>query len=369
MPRMPPDAKKLRSFLADLALASASTVVALLLLEAGLHVATGARYLDLEHRLKEGSLAYEPSQKRRWKRPEWDVELAINSRGFRDQEWAAPSPSKSVLFLGDSFVEGYGVDLDKTMVKRLETALRRDGHEHRVYNGGIQGRGPASYFQIYEDFFRAQPDVKVVVLAFFLGNDVETGPRSGYLYVPDRRNLTYQVKRFLSEHSTLYNFVRRAVKTSRPINALFVRAGLVGATWVLDPNTFDPRSKPHWDFTADWLKRFAAEVKADKRRLMVVLIPQKEMVEDDFFEHVVSVTKADRSQIDRFALAQHLASSLQAAGVEVLDLTPAFRAAEAQSPREHYFRTDGHWNPEGQSLAAEEVHQRLKKANLLKSLH
>lgn len=352
---------RLRSRLIDLALLAGSTVLSLLLLEAGLHLATGKRYLDVEHRLREASLVYKPDQVRRWKRIEWDIEMRINSKGFRDEEFPVPAPEPSVLFLGDSFVEGYGVDLDKSMVKTLERKLGR-----RVYNAGIQGRGPYSYFQIYEDLFRAHKDVKLVLIGFFMGNDVESGPRSPYFNIPDPTDKVYLTKRFLSEHSTLYNFVRRGVKGSRQINGFLVRLGLMSPVWVLDPLAFEPASRDKWDFTIKLLREFRDKLAKDGRSLAIVLIPQKEMVEDSQYEHVLKVSGLDGKGLDRFALAAYLSKALGASGVPVLDLTPALRAADKERPQAFYFRTDGHFSPEGQGFAGDEVYRFVKDKRLLK---
>lgn len=359
---------RVSSFFADGVLAAASLTLALLLLEAGLHVSTGDRYRDIEHRLRFGNLVYEPNQKKRWKRPEWDVEYSINARGFRDAEPESCPRAGNALFLGDSFVEGYGVDLSGSMVKRLEGELRKDGHPHRVYNGGIQGRSPHGYLRVYKDFFKDDKSLGLVLLGFFVGNDVETAPASGYVAPPDRLALSYRAKRFLGEHSVLYNFLRRPVKLSRGLNAFLVRRGLLSPTWVLDPNTFSRSSIKHWRYTAGLLRSFDSELKAGGLKLVLVLIPQKEQVEDDYYAHVLRATETDPKSIDRFALNDYLAEFGRREGLAVLDLTPAFREADQRRPGGYYFKMDSHWNARGQALAAGEVFRYLKGRGLLTAL-
>ena len=47
-----------------------STAATLVLLDIGLRWATGDAYLDIDQRLRNGPVAYEPNQRMRWKRSE-----------------------------------------------------------------------------------------------------------------------------------------------------------------------------------------------------------------------------------------------------------------------------------------------------------
>lgn len=44
-----------------------------------------------------------------------------------------------ILVLGDSLSAGYGMDRDQSWVALLETRLKRDGHDYRVFNSSISG--------------------------------------------------------------------------------------------------------------------------------------------------------------------------------------------------------------------------------------
>src|SRR6218665_315271 len=52
--------------------------------------------------------------------PCWNVEYQFNSYGARDDEKQRASEKKRILFLGDSFIEGYGIDKDKRLSNLME---------------------------------------------------------------------------------------------------------------------------------------------------------------------------------------------------------------------------------------------------------
>src|SRR5579862_5072995 len=120
-----------------LAQVSFSLVVTLAMLELALRLATGGKYLCIEPRLAHGEVTYLPNQTQRFKKWEWDITRAINDAGFRD---VARSPDQGsagrIVALGSSFVEGYGVELEKTFPKQLQMILTDHWPGWFVYNAG-----------------------------------------------------------------------------------------------------------------------------------------------------------------------------------------------------------------------------------------
>jgi hypothetical protein len=108
---------------------------------------------------------------------EFEVPVRINARGWRDREVPLEKPPGSVriLVLGDSYVEGKEVALERTFQERLEVALNAaagsGGRGFEVVALGRGGYGTRRQAEVLRrEGLAYAPDW--VVLAFFPGNDV-----------------------------------------------------------------------------------------------------------------------------------------------------------------------------------------------------
>jgi hypothetical protein len=106
-----------------------------------------------------------------WLSPGEEVEVAINSRGFRGAELASPKTAARVVVYGDSFIEARSTRLADTFPARIEAALRARGHGSlEVVNAGVTGYGPDQVLaRLDADLALLQPDL--VILALYAGND------------------------------------------------------------------------------------------------------------------------------------------------------------------------------------------------------
>ncbi|MDZ4659976.1 MAG: arylesterase [Pseudomonadota bacterium] len=74
-------------------------------------------------------------------------------------------PKKTVLILGDSITEGYGVEKEKSFPALLERLLHKQGKtEIRVFMAGIGGATTASGVQRLKYHFKENPDILVLAL-------------------------------------------------------------------------------------------------------------------------------------------------------------------------------------------------------------
>ncbi|MFA6316890.1 MAG: GDSL-type esterase/lipase family protein [Elusimicrobiota bacterium] len=358
-----------RSVLLKACLAAGGIAAAVLLMEAALRVATGRRFLDKDLRLKTEGMTYQPRQKARWAHIEWDTVVEINSEGFRDQEHAGQPEQASVVALGDSFTEGYGVDLDKSYSKVVESLLKQAGFPYRVYNAGLQGRSPKDYAAIHDAFFKDKKDVRLVTMGFFVGDDIIT-PETGRITPPGRKSPVYWVKRFLCEHSVSYNLIRRPIRLSTSLELLLQRYRLIGNIpivqhWSVYKWTSRKMFQKDWDYTLAFLRDFHEKLKKQDRRFLLIYIPSKPIVDDSQYDHMLAITRVDPAQSDRFGFARYIDGFCRKNGIAFLDLTPAFVAANKKAPGAHYFKTDGHWNQAGHRLAAEEISRFIIERKLL----
>ena len=115
-----------------------------------------------------------------YKRREYTVDVRINSQGLRDPERSVePRPGTfRVLALGDSFMEGYTVNLGETLTQKLEGRLNAAGCRAEVINGGTSAYSTDQEYLFYRtDGARYRP---ALVLLFFFWNDVIYTDRQDY---------------------------------------------------------------------------------------------------------------------------------------------------------------------------------------------
>lgn len=107
---------------------------------------------------------------------EWRVVERINTIGIRDRMYTIPKPNKTyrILLLGDSFVYGWGVNIEDSMGKQLEQLLSSGLNNKliEVVNGGVPSYSPTlSYLQYMNALRSLRPDLVLYVFDMSDVND------------------------------------------------------------------------------------------------------------------------------------------------------------------------------------------------------
>lgn len=171
--------------------------------------------------------------------------VTTNSRGFHDRERTQQPAggSRRILFLGDSFLEAYQVDIEANFSQRLARDLsRRGAGEFEAVNWGVHGYGLGSHFlAVRERVADWNPDC--VVMALFLGNDLQDNfaplasasvPRFGmadgeltYFPAPPFSPRAWLRDNVLARSAVARLVWKYAVKTNPGIAALARDAGMI----------------------------------------------------------------------------------------------------------------------------------------------
>ena len=98
------------------------------------------------------------------KRADYEVDYKINSHGFRGPEISCSSKNqkKRILLIGDSMVEGHGLDFNSTLPFLMNENLSSFGYE--VINVGVQGGSPVYYATNLDRYLQFNPDIVVMIL-------------------------------------------------------------------------------------------------------------------------------------------------------------------------------------------------------------
>lgn len=140
---------------------------------------------ELHHSLKPNTLCHFSSS-------EWNISYRINSIGLRDEEIAASKDDEfRILVLGDSFVEGYGVDSENRLTEILEKNLAsKTNRKINVINAGVASYSPLLEYLSLMKLEYLSPDLVLVGVDLTDFND-EIGYYN-YFRKPDEKAKTLE---------------------------------------------------------------------------------------------------------------------------------------------------------------------------------
>jgi acetyltransferase AlgX (SGNH hydrolase-like protein) len=313
---------------------------------------------DVGHRLRPGSVTASGER--------------ISSAGFRDREFPETKPAGGfrVMAIGDSFTFG-AVALADVFPKVLERRLAESfpGRPIEVIDAGVPCYDTEHEIHHFEKFgTRFHPDL--VVLGFFVGNDVLENAKTFFMNVVDGELTTeYYVPSTLDRwlmHSQLYRCLRRSkMKQAKaagppgPLVASLRPPSLGNAFLAIEATRLGVcRIEPSKTFVEGWTRteRLLAELRDRLRRdgidLIVLIVPDELQVDAALFRQIVDAKNLRAEDFDLDLPQRRLREFAAREGIATVDPLPELRARTAAGER-FYIPEDTHWNPDGNRLAAE----------------
>jgi hypothetical protein len=246
---------------------------------------------------------------------EWQgIPVDINSHGLRGHEttYEKPPAKVRILNLGDSVVMGWGVRVEDTYGRRLDSLLNKEGYgdlHFEVINAGVPGwslDNALAYLQA--EGLKYEPDL--ILLDVTIANDING--RSALLAGNDSGAF-----RWLTDHTYFWPFLQS--------QAAWAKARAQGRDRV---DTIDPPTNPAKYFPLDpqsdrWVARWNSVLdinrlaRENNARVVLILFPLEFQVLDESYPTLpqeIFLTKAAE------------------AGIPALDLLPAFRQACREKP-------------------------------------
>lgn len=283
----------------------------------------------------------------------------FNSRGFNDRErqvGAPPPGTYRVVAIGDSFAVGV-VPRRNNYLARLEALLGERGAAE-VVNVGVSATEPRDYLALLADEGLAYaPDV--VLVGFYVGNDFETR-------APRWHERSYA--------ATLARVLWRLGRSPRPAATVDPAAGVFddAAPGMSLERYLEIEVDRAWIFERDSARFREAVTRATRlvtgmqqvaRRggasLVVAVLPAEAQVDAVHQRRLAGVLGRPEGALDFEQPSRALVAALTAAGVDTVDLTPAF--VERATDGVLYKPQDSHWNVAGNALAAEVLRPALER--------
>jgi lysophospholipase L1-like esterase len=394
-----------KNFLSHLFLVFFGIVTGLLILEVGIRVTLQ----DIVSRPNKyyryhQVLGWEkiPNSSGKFKSSEYRFSVRYNAKGLRDQDYSYKKTPGifRILLLGDSFVEGYGVEAEQifgeVLEKKLNTNLRKYS-QIQVINAGTGGYSTAQELLFFQKEGRKyQPDL--VILSFYVddtynnahqssgifGNPFfslsdnkiklhlpslkkDTSASNRYLTQENSNPISY-IKKWLRSHSALYILSVNLIFENFPrLKQPFIKLGLIGEGKV--PPEFrlafsrEDEQEP-WLITEGIIARLNEEVQKEKARLIILFIPNQIQVYPEDWERKKEFYGIKEADLDLRKSNKKLKDICMNLKIDFIDPTDIFRR-QAQEGSRLYYKFDGHLNREGHALVAKLIYDYLLKKRLI----
>jgi hypothetical protein len=291
--------------------------------------------------------------------------IHTDERGFRVGSGGPVGGEAEVLLLGDSFMAAIQVDHEHTLAGLMEADLPESlGRIVAVRNAAVPAWDPPHYLARSRQLIRDGMNPSLVIVAVYLGNDIVDWRRDHFeprdptprprFHIPRgagagevANGLARPVDFRLRQRFQLYVLARKAFTTLR------MRAGLSSVYFPVEYLT-DEAEAPRWRNTAEILAEIAALWEERSVPTLFVFVPPDFQVNPASLHRHAEAFGLDTAVVAIDQPNQILGGLLKAEGVEVLDPTPALRAA-ARAGKSTHGAVDSHFSAEGHAVVWSEI--------------
>lgn len=328
--------------------------------------------------------------------PEWESHYIINSLGMRDKEYSEKKPEDTfrILMVGDSYMEGQGVEFNETTAKVLEKALSEKvkGKKIEVMNAGVLSYSPLlEYSYLKHKGLKVNPDLVILnfdqgdviddhwyepeaikddqgmVVGFRVGQDAtasaQTQVKKSFLV-----SMSDSIKKFFHSHSAFYLMVANSVKVGKlklypEIGDTTVKPYDMGSDKLITTREPAPQGYSDlWTLTKRNLKLIRDLLNENKVKLVITDYPYGHQVDATEwnvgrkklgFEEKLYQEDKNFKTLSAFALDENILYH---------SMVEDFRK-ETNHPM--YFKDDGHWNQLGHQVAGLSIKKYLLDNKLI----
>lgn len=300
-----------------------------------------------------------------------NVFFDLNNLGLRNPEIQMPKPLQRsrILFVGDSFIAGWGVPVQSSLPHLSGEILRklRPTADIETINAGLSASGQGySYLFLKHQGMVMDPDI--IVVGLYIQNDISDSLResewinidssglpesigSSNSYVDIQGNVrrnsgSLKLKIPWLRTSYLYDLITDGILKLYPEK--FAIEGQIDLSCVYDArcHTYDSQKQK-------MMKLFSGIhelVTSAGKKMIVILIPSELQVHPEHSNRY-GILKS-LSQLDVQRPHDEFAQYFRKHGIQYLDLLPTFQKYKSDNL---YFLLDEHWTKTGNELAAKVI--------------
>ena len=291
----------------------------------------------------------------------WQGRRIVETSNREGARGSAPE-GRPVLFLGDSFCEGYLVNDDEV----FSVVLKRE-YGVAAVNHGVAGYSTDQELLLYRRIASTYNAPRVVVL--FFDNDVWFNARDREhraakpLFVvtdgrleatgqpvppPDPQTVAAPAAGRPQPLRLVRLWERFQVRAAPPSPGTIEPANELLLYRVAAP----PEVEKAWRLTEAILARFDTEARANGAELIVFYVPTVAAVSEEAWQRTQRLYGMAPDEWDIGLVEQRLREACARVGIALVSPTQ-------ELGEQHYYPADGHWNPAGHRAVAEILHRRL----------
>lgn len=297
----------------------------------------------------------------------FEVQFTFNAAGLRDDATVTPGATPDayrVIALGDSFTLGFSVKRSDLFVDLLEDWWNAEGRGVQIVNTGTEGYSTDQEVVWLETHGAAwDPDL---VLLFAYENDLFWNGQTRYAGLPKPRfeadgsrapgELAAPAPRPWHQRTALGNLLLKGpdegVELFQPGDVALPKE--MGALMTPLPDFMqDPIAR-----TQGAMLALASAARSLGAQVLVVPIPSHSAIDPDYREQFQTRMDLAAGTWDPDQPVDLMLDAARAAGLDVLDVRPALKAAAAGGD-DLYFQKDWHLNPLGNRALARALHEGL----------
>jgi len=322
------------------------------------------KYAALSQKMSNRTRIYAniPNATEIYKSPDSDQKHIVhfNSLGLRqNRDFLLVKPENVVRigFLGDSYTANLRMPVEYSFTEPLDFMLNASGIAAEVLNFGVDGYGPdQELLQLEDEVLLLKPDY---VFYVYCSNDIRNVlenklykiDRSGELqYIPYDQSLTKDILKNFYLTYFVYDILSR-MGLSKNSSPLGTSTELVQK--LCNEMFYNLNTNKYIEVENDFIQHRETELTQAATALFAKLvIKMKNDCINNGTQFSVILLPGDNKSIS---------SLLQQSGVDYYDLTFDFENYKSMSVHSTKFKNDGHWNEEGNKVAAEALYRYIAK--------
>ena len=289
-----------------------------------------------------------------------DYNFTLNSKGFKDIEYAKVKPQGvyRILGIGDSFVFGV-VPYQYNFLTILEEKLNRNNKKIELINMGIPSIGVDSYYSlIVNEGLELNPDF--IICCFAIGNDfVDRKPEKSNLYLFSFLKYLFKIIPYYKGNIIHGDIEYHDDNPSFSLDKFMEIVWIRGWMFFKDSERFKKQLFLQNNYACSYIKKIKDMCDYKNIKLLVVIIPEELQIDSELQKGFRSRFKdLDLEDFDFGFPNKLLCSQLKRLDIAYIDLLNDFSIASTN--KRYYKPNDTHWNIAGNKLASDLIYEKIR---------